>query len=95
MAALGKPWQASLATYTGNFYQMIDMESEHVNGNFLIMMNKVMTSNGLMITKKNRHCTAVDEGFDRIYVLGGHDSSYTRREVYYYTVSANTWTYHR
>ena len=45
--------------------------------------------------KENRHCTAVDEGFDRIYVLGGHDSSYNRREVYYYTVSANTWTYHR
>ena len=37
----------------------------------------------------------MDEGHDRIYVLGGHDSSYNRREVYYYTVSANSWTYHR
>ena len=41
------------------------------------------------------HCAAADEGFDRIYILGGKDYSNRKRsEVYYYTVSSNTWSHH-
>ena len=41
-----------------------------------------------------RHCATADEGFDRIYSLGGKDINTKRIEVYYYTVSSNTWTHH-
>ena len=34
-----------------------------------------------------RNCIAADHGYDRIYSLGGYDTSYKRSEVYYYTVS--------
>ena len=42
----------------------------------------------------HRHCGVADQGHDRIYIVGGHDCSVSRAEVYYYTISANTWTHH-
>ena len=36
------------------------------------------------------HASAILDS--RLYVLGGSDGG-NRREVYYYTISSNTWTY--
>ena len=35
-----------------------------------------------------------DAGQDRLYIVGGHDCSYSRAEVYYYQVSSNQWHHH-
>ena len=43
----------------------------------------------------HRHCGVADQDHDRLYVVGGHDcDAGGRAEVYYYTVSSNTWTHH-
>ena len=45
--------------------------------------------------KNHRQCAVSDEQGDRIYMIGGHTCHVgDRKEVYYYTVSSNTWTKH-
>ena len=41
-----------------------------------------------------QNCIAADYGYDRIYSVGGYDSGNKRSEVYYYTVSSNSWSHH-
>ena len=42
-----------------------------------------------------KNCIAADHGYNRLYSLGGQDNSNKKRsEVYYYTISSNSWSLH-
>ena len=70
------------------------------HGTALSYVHRIAEAGGSWETRANypmairENCIAADHGYDRMYSLGGYDNSYKRSEVYYYTVSSNSWSHH-